>query len=272
MPTRPPGSGSCCFSSSCSAATLRAFLTPNDPLDQDIFSKLPGPSAHILGTDEFRPRYLVAASLRRADFPDHRARLDRDRDARGLRDRHPRRMVRRAVRHFVMQLMDMLLAFPALILGLIVVAMLGPSMTNIIIAIALTSIPPFARIARAPTISSRSANTSRPAARSATRTPRILVRPHLAQYRGRNPGHGLVVARQRDPHGSVACLHRPRHQAADADLGRHDPRGLREYSRQCSGSRWFRVAPSCFSFLRSIFSAMGCVTPSTRNSRTRLEP
>ena len=39
-----------------------------------------------------------------------------------------------------------------MILGLILVAMLGPSMHNIIIAIALTSIPPFARIARAPTI------------------------------------------------------------------------------------------------------------------------
>jgi peptide/nickel transport system permease protein len=51
-----------------------------------------------------------------------------------------------------MQTMDVLLAFPSLILGLILVAMLGPSMLNIIIAIALTSIPPFARIARAPTI------------------------------------------------------------------------------------------------------------------------
>jgi peptide/nickel transport system permease protein len=51
-----------------------------------------------------------------------------------------------------MQVMDVLLAFPALILGLIVVAMLGPSMENLIIAISLTAIPPFARIARAPTI------------------------------------------------------------------------------------------------------------------------
>jgi peptide/nickel transport system permease protein len=52
----------------------------------------------------------------------------------------------------VMQAMDILLAFPSLILGLILVAMLGPSMENITIAIALTSIPSFARIARAPTI------------------------------------------------------------------------------------------------------------------------
>ncbi len=52
----------------------------------------------------------------------------------------------------LMQAMDVLLAFPSLILGLIVVAMLGPSVTNLVIAIALTAIPPFARIARAPTI------------------------------------------------------------------------------------------------------------------------
>jgi len=52
----------------------------------------------------------------------------------------------------IMQIMDMLLSFPALILGLIVVAMLGPSMQNLIVAISLTAIPPFARIARAPTI------------------------------------------------------------------------------------------------------------------------
>ena len=51
-----------------------------------------------------------------------------------------------------MQAMDMLLAFPSLILGLMIVAMLGPSMPNIIAAIALTSLPTFARIARAPTI------------------------------------------------------------------------------------------------------------------------
>jgi len=52
----------------------------------------------------------------------------------------------------LMQAMDVLLAFPSLILGLIVVAMLGPSIPNLVVAIALTAIPPFARIARAPTI------------------------------------------------------------------------------------------------------------------------
>ena len=53
----------------------------------------------------------------------------------------------------IMQAMDVLLSFPSLILGLMVVAMLGPSIGNLIFAIALTAIPPFARIARAPTVS-----------------------------------------------------------------------------------------------------------------------
>lgn len=54
---------------------------------------------------------------------------------------------------FVMQCMDVLLSFPSLILGLIVVALLGPDLVNLVFAIALTAIAPFARIARAPVLS-----------------------------------------------------------------------------------------------------------------------
>ena len=52
----------------------------------------------------------------------------------------------------IMRAMDVLLSFPTLIMGLLVVAVLGPSMLNLTIAIALTVLPKFARIARAPTI------------------------------------------------------------------------------------------------------------------------
>ncbi|AZO25026.1 ABC transporter permease [Mesorhizobium sp. M1E.F.Ca.ET.045.02.1.1] len=55
----------------------------------------------------------------------------------------------------LMQAMDVVLAFPSLILGLTLVAMLGATMTNIIIAIAFTAIPAFARIARGAVISLR---------------------------------------------------------------------------------------------------------------------
>ena len=55
----------------------------------------------------------------------------------------------------IMRLMDVLLSFPTLIMGLLIVAVLGPSMANLIGAIALTVVPKFARIARAPTMAVR---------------------------------------------------------------------------------------------------------------------
>lgn len=55
----------------------------------------------------------------------------------------------------VMGVLDVMLAFPTLLLGLMIAAMLGASLENLIIAIAVTEIAPFARVARAPTISLR---------------------------------------------------------------------------------------------------------------------
>ena len=134
-------------------AILAPWIAPFDPTDQNILEKLRAPTIeHWLGTDSFGRDTLsrliwgarisliigVVSTLAAMVIGTaigmlagwHGGRLDT----------------------VTMQAMDVLLAFPSLILGLILVAMLGPSMTNIIIAIALTSIPPFARIARAPTI------------------------------------------------------------------------------------------------------------------------
>lgn len=55
----------------------------------------------------------------------------------------------------LMQVMDVILAFPSLILGLALVALMGATMTNIVIAIAFTATPAFARIARAAVIAQR---------------------------------------------------------------------------------------------------------------------
>lgn len=58
----------------------------------------------------------------------------------------------------LMRITDIFLAFPKLILALAFVAALGPGIENAIIAIAITSWPPYARIARAETITIRSAD------------------------------------------------------------------------------------------------------------------
>jgi peptide/nickel transport system permease protein len=52
-----------------------------------------------------------------------------------------------------MRLTDVLLAFPDLITGLLVLAVLGPGLTKMIVAIGLTIAPRFARIAYGPTLS-----------------------------------------------------------------------------------------------------------------------
>ncbi|MDP2697009.1 nickel transporter permease [Thalassospira sp.] len=55
----------------------------------------------------------------------------------------------------LMRITDIFLAFPKLILALAFVAALGPGLENAILAIALTAWPPYARIARAETLTVR---------------------------------------------------------------------------------------------------------------------
>jgi peptide/nickel transport system permease protein len=135
------------------AAIFAPALAPHNPLEQDLLVRLRPPSLeHLLGTDNFGrdtlSRLLYGARLSLII---------------GLTSTFAAMVLGSAVGMFagwyggqrdaiVMQAMDILLAFPSLILGLIIVAMLGPSMLNIVIAISLTSLPAFARIARAPTI------------------------------------------------------------------------------------------------------------------------
>lgn len=58
----------------------------------------------------------------------------------------------------LMRLMDGLLAFPTLILALGIVAALGPSLTNALIAIAIVNVPNFARLVRGEVLALREAD------------------------------------------------------------------------------------------------------------------
>lgn len=58
----------------------------------------------------------------------------------------------------LMRVTDIFLAFPKLVLALALVAALGPGIENAIIAIAITSWPPYARIARAETLTIRNSD------------------------------------------------------------------------------------------------------------------
>lgn len=148
--------GTAIFGAIVILAVLAPLIVPFDPIEQDIVSRLQSPDAvHWLGTDYYGrdtlSRLLVGARYSLII---------------GMTSIVVAVIIGTLIGLFagyfggrldivVMQAMDVVLAFPALILGLILVAMLGATVTNIVIAIAFTAIPPFARIARAPVIALR---------------------------------------------------------------------------------------------------------------------
>ncbi len=50
--------------------------------------------------------------------------------------------------HFIMRIMDILMAFPSLVLAMALAAAMGPSLRNAIFAVSIVQIPKFARLAR----------------------------------------------------------------------------------------------------------------------------
>ena len=134
-------------------AIFAGGVWPVDPLEQNVADRMMAPSAeHPLGTDSYG-RDVLSRLL-------HAARISL---AIGVIAIAIAMVVGSAIGiaagyiggwfdTVVSSLLDVLLSFPTLLLGLMVVAMLGPSIENLVLAIALTELAPFARVARAPTI------------------------------------------------------------------------------------------------------------------------
>ncbi|MBJ6126341.1 ABC transporter permease [Microvirga splendida] len=75
----------------------------------------------------------------------------------------------------LMRITDIFLAFPRLVLALAFVAALGPGIENAVIAIAITSWPPYARIARAETLMIRNSDFIAAVKLQGASTPRIIM-------------------------------------------------------------------------------------------------
>jgi peptide/nickel transport system permease protein len=134
-------------------ALLAPWLAPRDPLEQNIIDRLAGPgSDYLLGTDQFGrdvlSRLLWGAQVSLLVSFLSIAVAVIVGGAIGMVSGY----VGGRFDLITMQVTDVLLSFPSLILGMIMVALLGSSVGNLIIAIALTAIAPFARIARAPVL------------------------------------------------------------------------------------------------------------------------
>ncbi|MBV2187565.1 MAG: ABC transporter permease [Rhizobium sp.] len=137
-------------------AVLAPLIAPFNPNEQNIIIYLSPPSAeNLLGTDQFG-RDVLSRLLHGARY--------------SLTIGFLAIVIALIVGSFIgmiagyvggrtdimlMQIMDVILAFPSLILGLALVALMGATLTNIVIAISFTAIPAFARIARAGVMTQR---------------------------------------------------------------------------------------------------------------------
>lgn len=134
-------------------AIAAPLIAPYDPLRQNILDRLDGPTvAHWLGTDSYgrdvlsRLFYGARISLLVGFLSVLLAMIAGS--TLGILAGY----IGGTFDQLVMGLVDVMLSFPTLLLGLMVAAMLGASLENLVIAIAITETAPFARVARAPTI------------------------------------------------------------------------------------------------------------------------
>jgi glutathione transport system permease protein len=82
----------------------------------------------------------------------------------------------RWVDSLIMRLMDVLLAFPGILLAIGVVAVLGPGLDNVIYAIAVFSVPVFARLVRGSTLALKQTLYVQAARSIGVRAPMLLLR------------------------------------------------------------------------------------------------
>jgi peptide/nickel transport system permease protein len=131
-------------------ALLAPWLAPYDPTTQTLLARLSPPSpAHWLGTDDLGRDLLsrlihgTRVSLRVGVISVALALVAGT--GLGLVAGYQGGRTDEAI----MRGLDVLLAFPSILLAILVVAILGPSLENAIVAIAIVNIPVYARLVRA---------------------------------------------------------------------------------------------------------------------------
>jgi peptide/nickel transport system permease protein len=134
-------------------ALLAPWIAPYDPDAQDVLMKLEPPSPeHLFGTDAFGRDVLsrVIWGARVSLFVGSVATLA------GIIIGTIVGIISGYYGGIIDKLItagtDILLSFPQLIMGLMLVAMLGPSLFNLILAITVTAVPAFIRVARGSTL------------------------------------------------------------------------------------------------------------------------
>lgn len=158
-------------------AAFAPVLAPYDPLAQDLSRRLlpPGTPGNLLGTDDFG-RDILSRIITGARITLYIVGLVAlTAPVLGL-------LVGTVAGYFggwtdavLMRITDIFLAFPRLILALALVAVLGPGIENAVLAIALTAWPPYARVARAETLTVRNSDYIAAVRLQGAGVPRIIL-------------------------------------------------------------------------------------------------
>ncbi|MCP8615891.1 nickel transporter permease [Salirhabdus salicampi] len=137
-------------------AIFAPWIAPYDPTQVDLMKKLQGPSwDHWMGTDDkgrdILSRVIMGSRLSLAVGVISVAIGAIVGIILGLVAGYYGRWLDTAIMRFI----DVLLAFPGILLALAIISALGPSLINVMIAIGIFSIPTFARIVRGSTLSEK---------------------------------------------------------------------------------------------------------------------
>ena len=134
-------------------AVLADLVMPYDPIEMHVKDRLQPPSSsYLLGTDDFG-RDILSRLIRGAQVSLRVAVLSVA--AAGLLGTTLGVLsgyVGGNLDNVIMRVMDVFFAFPAILLALGIVAVLGPGSNNAILAIAVVYTPIFARVARGPVL------------------------------------------------------------------------------------------------------------------------
>lgn len=146
------------------ADVIAPYSPTEDFIGEPNVTRRDGPCIHFLGCDESRPQFIMGL--------DGNARDEFSRIVHGSRASLLVGMVTVTVAfsigstlgavagfwggwldNVIMRIMDVILGFPSFLLAIAIVAALGPGLTNAMFAIAIVSIPSYARVMRASVLS-----------------------------------------------------------------------------------------------------------------------
>jgi peptide/nickel transport system permease protein len=159
------------------AAVFAPLLAPYNPREQFSNDALQGPSLHyLLGTDQlgrdmlsrmiYGARVSLGIGVGAVAFG----------STIGILLGLVAGYVRGIVDDVIMRVMEMIIAFPGLILALVLISMVGPSFRNLLVAIGIAGVPGLARLVRSQVLSVRERDYILAARTLGASGPRILFR------------------------------------------------------------------------------------------------